>query len=708
MVKHTLNSIRIKTGWSHINITSYKMPKYLLASCLAASLVACGGGGGSGDGDSVTPPVPSTGSPSPVVPAGPSKSETTANSLKMTSISTSSVDHSVLIADAAAQFLRNQSQNFVNKTNCANGGQINWTLSDADSNSVLSVGDTLTGTILDCSLVTDTYRGTLTLLITQPLNLGTGHSAFTTTANLERYETTSTTWLPITGSFSAQIFSSVSKYNLALSFDNTGLSLANTTSASGPVERIFNTTLTRNNDLIAARYTLSVNGKIASATLGDVITVRTPSTLQGYLVTNPDTGSFSFKTKLYTATLSSNNIVNNSSANYSYDTLNKGVIDSPAQLISWFTLGHGFMFSFPRPYNMTVANSTFQLLVNGASNSLVLLDISGPGYVDPISNQFTTWTPTPKFIYQFSRPLDSTRLPNFQLLSTTTTTIPSANGAQLHVTPSKPLVAGIYSYAPTGSGLIFDQSGAYTSSVGPINFTVPDALTAKAVADTSLAISGTVVNLDASTSVSTVGDITSYSWKQIGGTVVSLQNSNTAKPSFTVPAISGSGLLQFQVTVTNSAGFVKTATVKVYAYQDVSKFVLLDFKSDVGDYIGGGQSEAYLADSGLTFSGSRNLISVALPYAASRWWNLDISSPTQFKIGTYNATRYPFNGSLPGLDFSGSGRGCNTSKSTFTILDIAYDGSGSITRLAVDFTQHCEGGVPALHGRYRYHSVANL
>ena len=60
-----------------------------------------------------------------------------------------------------------------------------------------------------------------------------------------------------------------------------------------------------------------------------------------------------------------------------------------------------------------------------------------------------------------------------------------------------------------------------------------------------------------------------------------------------------------------------------------------------------------------------------------------------------------------GIDFDGHGRGCNQTVGRFDVLEIQTDSvGGGITRLAVDFEQHCEtAGAPALFGSYRVNST---
>jgi hypothetical protein len=87
-------------------------------------------------------------------------------------------------------------------------------------------------------------------------------------------------------------------------------------------------------------------------------------------------------------------------------------------------------------------------------------------------------------------------------------------------------------------------------------------------------------------------------------------------------------------------------------------------------------------------------------------WTLDLAAPQgqQLGPGTYlNATRYPFQApTVPGLSFSGDGRGCNMLSGQFTITDVVYGADGSIQRLIANFEQHCEGGGAALRGTVSY------
>jgi hypothetical protein len=49
------------------------------------------------------------------------------------------------------------------------------------------------------------------------------------------------------------------------------------------------------------------------------------------------------------------------------------------------------------------------------------------------------------------------------------------------------------------------------------------------------------------------------------------------------------------------------------------------------------------------------------------------------------------------MDWSGNGRGCNTLSGWFVVDQVSYS-LGAMTSIDMRFEQHCEGGLPALHG----------
>jgi len=130
---------------------------------------------------------------------------------------------------------------------------------------------------------------------------------------------------------------------------------------------------------------------------------------------------------------------------------------------------------------------------------------------------------------------------------------------------------------------------------------------------------------------------------------------------------------------------------------------LVLFISQPGDYIGQGQTYVTTNTADFSFSGSPNLVTVGA-FGYTFW----IGGPggANLAVGTYaNSARYPFNGSQPGLDVFGNGRGCNTDCGDFQIYELHTDVSGQIDRLWVTFSNRCECSFSPMTGEIRYASL---
>jgi hypothetical protein len=98
-------------------------------------------------------------------------------------------------------------------------------------------------------------------------------------------------------------------------------------------------------------------------------------------------------------------------------------------------------------------------------------------------------------------------------------------------------------------------------------------------------------------------------------------------------------------------------------------------------------------------------VSFGIDGANGDWWYGDFV-PEQGDIlaagSTYEATRYPFNGSGAGMDVSGEGRGCNQLSGTFTVTEATFDEDGRLRTFGTSFEQHCEHMTPALRGTFEF------
>ncbi|SIN12006.1 hypothetical protein [Micromonospora cremea] len=130
----------------------------------------------------------------------------------------------------------------------------------------------------------------------------------------------------------------------------------------------------------------------------------------------------------------------------------------------------------------------------------------------------------------------------------------------------------------------------------------------------------------------------------------------------------------------------------------------LSFNGDSGDYISQGKSYSYSTSNGdaLTVSSSTgSTVSISVNAYNGDWWTLTFDAPgTQVLVPrTYTAAhRHPFNGTGPGLDLSGEGRGCNELTGSFTIIKAVFGPRGYVQTFDATFEQHCEGGDPAARG----------
>jgi hypothetical protein len=141
----------------------------------------------------------------------------------------------------------------------------------------------------------------------------------------------------------------------------------------------------------------------------------------------------------------------------------------------------------------------------------------------------------------------------------------------------------------------------------------------------------------------------------------------------------------------------------------------LFYASQNGDYIGAGRTQLIQfgpahPETSFDMPPSNGISVQVFAPGSSFFWELDLTAPGMRRLtaGRYEgAMRFPSN-NAPGLDFYGNGRGCSVQTGRFDILDIGYDASGNLQRLAARFEQHCEGAVPALFGEMRINSTVPL
>jgi len=143
------------------------------------------------------------------------------------------------------------------------------------------------------------------------------------------------------------------------------------------------------------------------------------------------------------------------------------------------------------------------------------------------------------------------------------------------------------------------------------------------------------------------------------------------------------------------------------------------YTSDPGDWVGQGGSGSYTPDNakisltGLYGNGPPTVtggFQMVVTANNGDWWYINVAPPKgqSLQVGyCSDVQRAAFReGSHPGLDVFGNGRGCNNLTGDFTIVALgqATTGTvpGTIGKVSATFNQHCEGAAPALHGTVHY------
>ena len=163
------------------------------------------------------------------------------------------------------------------------------------------------------------------------------------------------------------------------------------------------------------------------------------------------------------------------------------------------------------------------------------------------------------------------------------------------------------------------------------------------------------------------------------------------------------------LVITDSAGRVHRVQLDGAG---VTGWTSWSMRGDAGDWISQGRSYSYSPANGvLHLSGDRSRIHAVMHTADGFLLTAEFipGEGKNLAVGTYpNANRHPQNGSRPGLNVDGYGRGCNWLDGSFTIKQLSFSPKGSPERLLVDFVQHCDGSTAALRGTIAYRAATDV
>jgi hypothetical protein len=690
----------------------------------AWALAGCGGGGGGGGSEGVPPVV-----------SGPQPLQLTAQNLADVTANGVGVGESVLLigqlaADVGSR-LRTPGAGLTSTQTCPNGGLMIVTVQDRDGSGGFTAGDRLVAEMRDCGVATlsTVLAGTVTVDFTTAdaapsealrgsIDLGNPGVSFSDASG------------PIPGvtvRLAGTLGFQWSRSDLATSLrvlSTTADDLRAVASGGGQVitESYRSLDLARNLRYDDARTSTTLAMRIESEALGGVVTMSTPLPLKSYLNTYPDDGRVELRgAGTGVIRVKPHFVTASEQFDAELDTNGDGTADT-TNAYRWLDVAEGFLWwdgVTALPWN-SQPYSTQPYTATGFSYNAG--NFTAPGVNDSFRLQFSRPTVSPMNLTFRFRDDGSTL--GYDPVRQNVSADVVHQGALYLIRPSASLRhARYYALEASTDGMSWSSQITVRDALNNMinlygglgNFTTADSLRAVIAPSSQLLTSATAsLQLSAVNSISTLRPISSYRWAQIGGTPLAFSAPQAAETTVQWGATPPTGLeaITVELTITDTAGEVETSRVTLNALNPGTQGHILYFRGAAGDYISGGQT-VLVADSTGSFSTNpMNSGYVTISYNEANfasWWTLNLATAdsSPLKVGAYEgAVRAPFHGNQNGLELTGSGRGCNSIVGRFDVLEVDVDMQGVITRLAVDFEQHCESAqAPTLLGSLRINST---
>jgi hypothetical protein len=206
------------------------------------------------------------------------------------------------------------------------------------------------------------------------------------------------------------------------------------------------------------------------------------------------------------------------------------------------------------------------------------------------------------------------------------------------------------------------------------------------------------------------GTITGYHWTQLSGPTVTLADPTSASTTFTAPAVAlGGADVVLQLEVDNSLSLSSTDTVTVHVANAMDPTSALNIVSDPGDPLGGGKTTTLDVANAVFIPGlfdPHNIVEVSVSDGRDNW-DIKMSGVEDATLlpGTYDPADGSIESALPAVEVAIDGDECDfSSPARFVVFDAQFSGT-TLVSFAADFEIHCNGDVPAFHGKLRYNSA---
>ncbi len=658
------------------------MLKNIFALSVVLALSACGGG----SGDSASPPPVSN---------QPDLLLTAENYRDVTPLAFAFQEALLQLSYYSTNRFQNLSETQRNvEVVCVNGGSrsVNW-VGSISSKGQATANTVVTETFRDCRVpeFDEVLNGTAVISV----KAGSTDTDTQLKLDFTALEISTAPAIVVMDPFDLRITQTADLYTIKPTLLNNKLRF---NFKSDGIYSLTNTQLSHQLDIKTALYTSAFQANLAVEGFKGGLTISSSKNFAGFIGEYPHEGAISITdSKNNKLEVKSNYVENSSLANVTFSGATSGFS------LHWNDLIEGVLWSLPG-------------LSYGYLSEFRVDNFSFSGHYQP--EKLSRLNANDTIVLQFSRELAPSQ--NLDLYFQSDWYSPrlpveyQIKGSQLILFVPEGMEQDKY-YGLSSFNLTSAKGYTFTFSDAQ-NYKANDAVKAVISTSSDVFTSSKYPTLSAAQSVSKTNLSLTYRWSEVTNTGLVFTAADQSETSFYYTGNLPTEKPVVKVTVTDIQGNVHSSLVELSPY--IQGLNTLYFKSDNGDYIGQGKTVLHQTQGSfvnyVSMFGQWNSIRASIEYSEGNQnynWHLSFSAAngTRLTPGHYTgASRYPFQPfNTPGLDFSGNGRGCNTSRGEFTIHEIAYSGtdeSPSLDVLAMDLVQYCEGGTTKIQASVRINS----
>lgn len=284
------------------------------------------------------------------------------------------------------------------------------------------------------------------------------------------------------------------------------------------------------------------------------------------------------------------------------------------------------------------------------------------------------------------------------------------DGALITVTPSLQLEPGdtyLLTIDSTSYRTVFAEGSLARADLDPLLIKVANTITADARIEAPGSVLGgsATLALNASASMAAGGPVAATHWRQVSGPPLSLTGAETSRVVVT-PAGTGNGEAVVEVEVRNTAGEIDRQQLRFTVLSDVSNALIIGYR--IGDaamtYLT--SADAATGSSSVKFHSPSNSLDVMLNGVRLL---AGLPSGKMWQTGTEGNYITGVAGEVSAVWIPLYRDNCSGQRSGhLSVLDLAVDNTGGVSRLAIDFEETCSSTAATTFASVRYNSVLPL